>query len=248
MQVRNAINDFYAKKLHCENAILGRRSTTIVQIKEKERIGHPFLAIDNGVAQVFSVTENMNKPLAESLFRCTHWSHHKVDIHDYVFFNDTLWPKLRKDAPLECWFKGILLYCTKKCFKQPCLSYKIAKMTQKQRCARQNGNWPKETYCICGQSTEPDFNDNLRKIKGPVSFASVRKHQESDFVVSVEVETMPEFRRKGMAKAVLAYATEKILNSGRIPLYGTSPENFGSLATARSIGYQKYGKILGFMA
>lgn len=245
-QARKNIDKFYAKKLRCGSTALGNPSTSIVQIKGKKRPGCPFLAIDNGIAQVFSVTGKMHRPLEETLFWCTHWSHRKVDIHDHVFCSDMLWLKVRDIAPLEGWWKGILLYCTKQYFKQPCSTYKVCKMTREQRLARQKGTWPEDTYCIYRRATKVDFDGKLRKINGPVSFASIRTHIESDLVVSIEIATKPEFRRQGMAKAVLAYATRKILDSGRIPLYGTSPENFGSLATARSVGYRRYGKILGF--
>ena len=54
------------------------------------------------------------------------------------------------------------------------------------------------------------------------------------------VFTLESRRRKGFAKAVVSATTNLILNSGRIPIYGTSDRNLASQHTAISVGYKEY--------
>ncbi len=53
--------------------------------------------------------------------------------------------------------------------------------------------------------------------------------------------TLPEHRREGFGRAVVAGATRAVLESGRVPVYVTSDQNMASINTARSVGYTQYG-------
>lgn len=247
-EIRKVVETFYAKRLHCDPSVLHRRATTVTTIRQTDRPDQPFLALDNEIAQVFSVTEALRKTLEETLFWCTHWTREKVDLHDYVFFEETLWPRLRHSFPRHQWFKGLLLYCREDGFK-PCSSrFRVTSMCAAERGQRSCWAAAENVYYVRVKSTEPDFHGKMRRIAGPVSFASIRPHGEDAQVVSMEISTRPEFRRQGMARAVLAHATRVVLDSGRIPLFGVSYDNVGSIITARSVGYRQYGKILGYRA
>ncbi len=65
-------------------------------------------------------------------------------------------------------------------------------------------------------------------------------------VMLVGIETLPEFHRRGYARAVLAQATRRVLAMGNIPLYHCSEKNVASQRTALSCGYQLYGETLRF--
>lgn len=58
------------------------------------------------------------------------------------------------------------------------------------------------------------------------------------------VETLPEYRRRGYAKAVVSGTTETLLSRNIIPVYSCSVTNIASANTARSVGYQLYGERL----
>lgn len=55
------------------------------------------------------------------------------------------------------------------------------------------------------------------------------------------VETLPEFRRKGYAKDVVAEWARRVRAAGAIPLYSTSRENKASQAVARKLRLACYG-------
>ncbi len=51
------------------------------------------------------------------------------------------------------------------------------------------------------------------------------------------VQTEPEARQRGWGKSVAATLTERILQSGRIPVYLVEPDNEASVRLATSLGY-----------
>ena len=63
-------------------------------------------------------------------------------------------------------------------------------------------------------------------------------------LVWLGVETLPEYRRRGYAKAVVSGTTETILSRGQIPVYDHATWNKASENTAKSLGYQFYGESL----
>lgn len=63
-------------------------------------------------------------------------------------------------------------------------------------------------------------------------------------VADLGVETAEEFRRKGYAKAVVAAVVAHILAAGGEARYVTRPDNFASIATAKSVGFVPYGQSL----
>jgi len=58
------------------------------------------------------------------------------------------------------------------------------------------------------------------------------------------VETLPEHRRRGYARAVVAGTTETLLARGITPAYDCAVANVGSANTARSVGYRLYSERL----
>ena len=65
-------------------------------------------------------------------------------------------------------------------------------------------------------------------------------------VMLVGIETLPEYQRRGYARAVLAQATRRVLAIGNIPIYHCGVQNVASQRTALSCGYQLYGETLRF--
>jgi len=55
------------------------------------------------------------------------------------------------------------------------------------------------------------------------------------------VETLPEFRGKGHATAVVAVWARAVRSLGSEPLYSTSSGNLASQALARKLGLIQYG-------
>lgn len=65
---------------------------------------------------------------------------------------------------------------------------------------------------------------------------------DDDEEVELAVETIPEFRGRGYAKAVLSHMTDKMLAEGKTVTYRTSASNLPSIATALSCGFIEVGK------
>ncbi|MCX7732957.1 MAG: hypothetical protein N2248_07345 [candidate division WOR-3 bacterium] len=78
----------------------------------------------------------------------------------------------------------------------------------------------------------------------PVSLAGTREvpHLQDRIAEMYVPGTIPAKRREGYGKTCLSSATRAVIQSGRIPLYLTSDLNPGSIATARAVGYQPYGR------
>ncbi|MDD5727668.1 MAG: GNAT family N-acetyltransferase [Victivallales bacterium] len=75
----------------------------------------------------------------------------------------------------------------------------------------------------------------------PVSLCLVHEtHSENTIDDVGGIFTLEKYRGRGFAKAVLAAATARIIDLGRIPLYGTSISNIASQNTAKSVGYTDY--------
>ena len=58
------------------------------------------------------------------------------------------------------------------------------------------------------------------------------------------VETLPDYRRRGYAKAVVTGTTETLLARGITPAYDCAVANVASASTARSVGYRLYSERL----
>ncbi len=63
-------------------------------------------------------------------------------------------------------------------------------------------------------------------------------------VMLVGIETQEGHRRRGLAKALLAELTRRVLDMGRVPLYSCSTTNIASQRTALACGYRLYGETL----
>jgi hypothetical protein len=63
-------------------------------------------------------------------------------------------------------------------------------------------------------------------------------------LVWISVETLPEYRHRGYAKAVVSGTTETILSRGQIPVSVYATWNKASENTLKSLGYQLYGEVL----
>ena len=60
--------------------------------------------------------------------------------------------------------------------------------------------------------------------------------------IELAVETVPEFRKMGFAKAVLCDMSRRVLKMGKFPTYRTSRFNTASVSCAESAGFRLIGK------
>ncbi len=60
---------------------------------------------------------------------------------------------------------------------------------------------------------------------------------DSELMWQIGIDTIKEYRRTGIAKALVGRLTERILERGKIPYYSTWISNIGSQRTAASVGY-----------
>lgn len=63
----------------------------------------------------------------------------------------------------------------------------------------------------------------------------------SEKIVEPGINTLPEFRGRGLAKRVCTAMIETILRHGRVPVWSCSSSNAASAALAESLGYQLFG-------
>jgi GNAT superfamily N-acetyltransferase len=63
-------------------------------------------------------------------------------------------------------------------------------------------------------------------------------------LVWVGVETLPAYRRRGYAKAVVSETTETLLARGLTPAYDCAVTNLASANTAQAVGYQLHAETL----
>jgi GNAT superfamily N-acetyltransferase len=54
------------------------------------------------------------------------------------------------------------------------------------------------------------------------------------------LHTEAQYRRQGLARRLIGYATETVLREGNLPMYWTGPENIASQGVAVSLGYSQY--------
>jgi len=57
--------------------------------------------------------------------------------------------------------------------------------------------------------------------------------------------TKDEYRRRGMAKAVVYFAADRVLNHVKAASYTTSPDNIASTRTAQSVGFSYCVNLVG---
>jgi GNAT superfamily N-acetyltransferase len=65
-----------------------------------------------------------------------------------------------------------------------------------------------------------------------------------DVVADVGVETAPRYRRRGFAQAAVSALAAHFTERGGESRYSCNPDNVASIATARSVGFVRYGKSL----
>lgn len=69
-----------------------------------------------------------------------------------------------------------------------------------------------------------------------------------DIVADLGVVTASPWRGRGFAKTAVSHAVRHVTRSGGEARYGTKPDNVGSIATARSVGFVPYGTQLALSA
>lgn len=77
------------------------------------------------------------------------------------------------------------------------------------------------------------------------SIAAYAGIKNKGLLQEIAVGTEPDYRRRGMGKAVVAAAVAQILHNGRVPVYWPdSVENLASYQLAYALGFQKVAEML----
>ncbi|MEP7288268.1 MAG: GNAT family N-acetyltransferase [Chloroflexota bacterium] len=90
------------------------------------------------------------------------------------------------------------------------------------------------------QKTAPDGSPRAEIRSGDVQAVAGVNWQSPRFA-EIYVSTDPEVRQRGWGKSVVTACTERILSSGRIPIYLVETSNEASVALAQSVGYYDTG-------
>ncbi|MBR5514629.1 MAG: GNAT family N-acetyltransferase [Clostridia bacterium] len=113
-----------------------------------------------------------------------------------------------------------------------------------------------DIYSASYVTDETEFEADVIKEKGEpasvivengriVSIAAANYFiEEDDDEVELAVETLPEYRGKGYAKAVLCDMIKKVFAMGKYPTYRVSCFNKASVKTVESCGFRQIGKEL----
>ena len=82
-----------------------------------------------------------------------------------------------------------------------------------------------------------------------VSAASAPKigHMQAE-IEEIGIDTHPDYRNRGYAKAVLSRMTQAVRNRGGIPVCRPSVRNKASLSVIRAVGYQKFADSIEFIS
>jgi predicted GNAT family acetyltransferase len=65
-------------------------------------------------------------------------------------------------------------------------------------------------------------------------------------IEDIAVRTLPDYRRRGYAAALVSMQARAILELGRIPMYRCNWENEASLGVALKVGFEKYAELISF--
>jgi RimJ/RimL family protein N-acetyltransferase len=90
-------------------------------------------------------------------------------------------------------------------------------------------------------SEVPTFQPFIALVKENRAVSVCRSVRITDAAHEAGVETLPEFRGRGYAKAVVSGWASLVHSLGAVPLYSTSWENRASQAVARSLGLTVIG-------
>jgi predicted GNAT family acetyltransferase len=69
-----------------------------------------------------------------------------------------------------------------------------------------------------------------------------------DEIADVGVETAPDYRRRGYARAAVSAVVDRYIQRGGEAVYGCASSNTASRATARSVGFVPYAKRMAIVA
>jgi len=81
-------------------------------------------------------------------------------------------------------------------------------------------------------------------VEGKLVSAAQLEANSEEFAWEYGVDTLPEFRGRGFATAVLNRVTEFIIEQGRVPWHYCDPYNRASMRLPEKLGYFRYGEGL----
>ena len=66
----------------------------------------------------------------------------------------------------------------------------------------------------------------------------------NDKFAMIGINTLPEYRKKGYAKTLVSAIIASILKQDKFPLWSCAEGNIGSVKTALSVGFEKFGDMI----
>ncbi|MDE1819466.1 MAG: GNAT family N-acetyltransferase [Euryarchaeota archaeon] len=82
--------------------------------------------------------------------------------------------------------------------------------------------------------------DSFRVVRDGRAVTKAWTVRENAWAAEVAVETLPDFRRQGLARQVTAAWGHRVLASGRVAFFSHRRDDFASAALARSLGLSHY--------
>ncbi len=148
------------------------------------------------------------------------------------------------DEDIECYtYSGVKLYCDRSAYL-PIADDNVRKITRVN--AGEAMTWlldegiPTDVDYLLGDDAAFAYYVDDR----PVAFAGT--HPVGDMsarIGNVMVGTHRDHRARGYGKAVVSATTGRLLDQGRVAVYGTSEDNVASQKTALSVGYQVFSHV-----
>lgn len=222
-QLWDSINAYWARFLDCSVADLHGGGNKIIYSNSSPGL----FSLNIGISRVFSVKPEV-----------------KVPEHAAVLSREEIYQAI---APLgaveEIYESGIVMYC-------PCENFRPA---DELDCETIPYGLADERYGAF--AAQVGWKDDYRSFTGPASnvfgifrdgklVSAVTIKIWDDIIGAVRVATLPNYRGRGYARAVVSAATRWILYyTSLIPQYDTEIHNIASQKLGLSIGFQPYGMI-----
>lgn len=221
---QSALDAFYARELGVSAQLLARPGLHVVASRRRDEASWcdfrlPVLALGRHSSTVLSISASLLLPAREALIpgRRT---------RDIVTAVQRL--AAERYPAAQC-LLGHALYCEPGMFSP-------VHVRQVERLSTRDPQYERFHRYFDG----PVFATRARN--GEVAAWSALKLKDEQ-VWEISVTTEPEYRGRGLAKAVTSAAAEYILAQGRVPLYVHNEQNLPSARVARSLGFREYARI-----
>jgi GNAT superfamily N-acetyltransferase len=220
------LDTYYATELDCDEDLLYVSGLHLVPTRKRTRPGwagytKPIQALVRGDCTVVSMNPDLESSVRAELGRGGEWP-----LTSWASF-DRLRRASQRSYPYAFILSGHSMFCDDRSF---CPLGEHAELLPRSD--------PR------GRDLRARFDGEIFVVFGPrgeiASWAAIKL--KSDSVWEIAVVTEPAHRGRGLARKVVAAATQHILEQGRAALYIYDKSNLASGKVCRSLGYQEYGQ------